>query len=198
MTPKRISAKFFASPDPRAAVDLGPFIGLFQRIIQRGNVEGLLVDVADYAHVPDGPGIVLIGHEVDYGIDLVGGRAGLLTTRKRIGDVPLSEVLRDTLRKALIALKAIEEDGASDIRFATELVALQFLDRLATPNSAEAFKAVEAEIAPVLRNLFGDGKCELRRAHEDDERKPLAVDVVATESPGVDALLKRLDGAAPT
>jgi len=31
-------------------------------------VPGLLIDVADYAHVPDGPGVILIGHDVDYGI----------------------------------------------------------------------------------------------------------------------------------
>ena len=82
--PRRVSVKFFANPQPGSALDLAPYIGLFHQFIQEKSVEGLLIDVADYTHVPDGPGILLVGHDVDYGIDLAGGRAGLLTVRKRI------------------------------------------------------------------------------------------------------------------
>jgi hypothetical protein len=67
MDPHRIAIKFFVESDPRAAVDLEPFIPMFHRFVQQGSVEGLLVDVADYAHVRDGPGVILIGHDVDYG-----------------------------------------------------------------------------------------------------------------------------------
>jgi hypothetical protein len=73
-TPQRVAAKFLLT-DPTVPVQLEPFIGTFHRFIQQGVLDGLLVDVADYSHVPNGPGIVLIGHDVDYGLDLVGGRA---------------------------------------------------------------------------------------------------------------------------
>jgi hypothetical protein len=126
---RRIAAKFIASPDSAGSLDLHPFIGIFHRFIQQGAVPGLLVDVADYAHVPDGPGVMLIGHDVDYGIDRSGGRAGLLTTRKRCADLPLAEVLRDTLQRALQAMAAIEADDATDLRFGTAAVTLQFIDR---------------------------------------------------------------------
>jgi hypothetical protein len=87
MNTQRIAVKFFVEPDPRATVDLEPFIAMFHRFIQQGSVEGLLIDVADYAHVIEGPGVILIGHDVDYGIDTTGGRAGLLVTRKRCGEL---------------------------------------------------------------------------------------------------------------
>jgi len=195
MIPKRIAAKFFVSPDPGAAVDVEPFIGVFHRFIQQGALEGLLLDVADYAHVPEGPGVLLVGHDVDYAIDQTGGRTGLLTTRKHFGDLPLSEVVRDLLRKSLIAIQAIEKDGGANLRFATDAVTLQFLDRLATPNTADDFEAARRGISPVFEKLF-DAGCELTRAHGDDPRKPLSVSVTAREAVAADALLQKLGGPA--
>jgi rhodanese-related sulfurtransferase len=195
MTPQRIAAKFFASPDPGGSVDLQPFIPLFHRFIQQGSVEGLLVDVADYAHVPEGPGIILIGHDVDYGIDLSGGRAGLLTTRKRYGDAPTPEILRDTLRKALIAIRAIEADGSTGLRFATEQLDIRFLDRLAVPNTEEAFAAVAQEITPILRELFCDANLEVSRVQAESEHASLAAMVRTREAADADALLQRLGAA---
>jgi rhodanese-related sulfurtransferase len=171
-------------------------IALFHRFVQEGRLEGLLIDVADYAHVPDGPGVILVGYDVDYAIDRAEGRAGLLTTRKRIGEAPLAGILRDTLRKALVAIRAVEADGSAGLRFATDAVALRFPDRLVTPNTAEAFEAVRGEIAPVLAELFGDAKHEIRRDHAGDARATLAAIVVAQEAAPADALIERL-GSAP-
>jgi len=196
MNLQRIAVKFFVTPDPRAPVDLEPFVPLFHRVIQQAGFEGLLVDVADYAHVTEGPGVMLIGHDVDYAIDATGGRVGLLVTRKRCGPLPLGEALLDTLRKALIAVRVLEADAASGLRFATDAFELQLLDRLAAPNDADGFAAVRAAIAPAVEKLFGDAGCELTRAHSEDARKPLAVAVAAREAIAAEALLQRL-GAAP-
>ena len=131
MNPRRVACKFFVHPDPLAPVELAPFIGVFHRFIQDGALDGLLLDVANYAHVPDGPGILLIGHDLDYGIDLAGGRAGLLTTRKRYGDLPLAEAVRGLLGSALRAIDSIERDGSVDIRFATGEFTIQLMYGLA-------------------------------------------------------------------
>src|ERR1700752_1933862 len=130
MNPQRLAIKLFATRAiPRE--ELHPFIGVFHRCIQEAAVRGLLIDVADYAHVPDGPGVILIGHDVDYGIDLAGGRTGLLTTRKRAGDAGLAELFRDTLAKALAVARAIETDDTVSVRFAPDAIEISFPDRLA-------------------------------------------------------------------
>jgi hypothetical protein len=197
MTPRRIAVKLFASPDPAAPVDLAACLALFHRFIQQQSVEGLLIDVADYAHVPEGPGVVLIGHEVDYGIDLAGGRAGLLTTRKRYPqDLALAEVLRDALRKALVAARAIERDGSTGLRFATGALEIQLVDRLAAPNRAEAYEAARQEVAPVLGALYGAARIEIRRAHAQDARQTLALAVEVRGAEAADGLLARLPAAA--
>ncbi len=196
MIPKRIAIKFFASPDPGAALDLAPAIDLFHGFIQGKKVEGLLIDVADYAHVPEGPGVVLIGHDVDYGIDRAGGRTGLLVTRKHYGDMSLCDALRDTLRKGLVAIRAIEDEGSLKLHFAADAFALQFPDRLAAPNTDDAFAAIQAEIAPVFAELFGGAKHEISWSYADDPGKLLTLSVAVKETVDADALLARLGAAA--
>jgi len=46
-----------------AKVDLGAVIPIFHQWIQDQIFDELLLDVANYSHVPEGPGVVLIGHE---------------------------------------------------------------------------------------------------------------------------------------
>lgn len=192
MQPQRVAVKFFVAPDPRAPVDLHPFIGIFHRFIQKGVLPGLLIDVADYAHVPEGPGVVLIGHEADYGIDLAGGRAGLYTTRKRLRGTPLAESLRDTLRRALAALAAIEAEPESGLRFAANAFRLDLLDRLAAPNEPAAFAEAQREIAPLCAALYGTGAFTVERADADDPRRPLALSVAAQGAQAAGALAARL------
>lgn len=68
--------------------DLELFIPVFHEWIQKNKIpDHIMVDVADYKHIPDGPGIMLIAHEGNFSIDLENGKAGLLYTRKRtLGD----------------------------------------------------------------------------------------------------------------
>jgi hypothetical protein len=192
MKPQRIAVKFFAGPDPGAALDLHPFIGIFHRFIQKGALPGLLLDVADYAHVPEGPGVVLIGHEVDYGIDGLGGRTGLLITRKRLAAAPLAESLRDTLRRALAAIAALEAEPEAKLRFATDGFQLDVLDRLAAENSDAAAASARREIAPVLDALYGAGRWKLARASAADARRPLALRIEAPGAPPRAVLAQRL------
>ena len=151
---------------------------------------GLLLDVADYAHVPNGPGIILIGHDVDYGIDQVGGHAGLLVVRKRYGQAELADILRDTLAKGLACVKAIEDDGRTGLSFSVDAVEVQIFDRLEAPNDADAFATASAEAAPVFEALYGEHTLE--RAGDGDARKALTL--IARAAGGSDAatLLGRL------
>ena len=192
MNPQRISVKFFAAPDPAAPVDLHPFIGIFHRFIQQKALPGLLIDVADYAHVPDGPGVMLIGHDVDYGIDQAGGRTGLLTVRKRIGATPLADAARDVLERALAAVAAIEAEPEAKLRFATQAVQLELLDRLAAPNDEAAFAAARQALAPLCDALYGAGSWKAERASAEDPRRPLVLRIEAPTAPAASVLADRI------
>ena len=191
MTPKRISAKMLLA-DPGAEVDLHAFIRVFHQFIREKTVEGLLIDVADYSHVPEGPGIVLIGHDVDYSIDQNAGRTGILTLRKRIVEGNLADLLDDTVRKCLLAVKAVQEDGSTGTSFSTSEIQVQLVDRLASPNTDAGYASFQTEFEGLAARLFG-ADASTERADASEPRRPLAVDLRAANPEDLDTLLARLE-----
>ena len=91
-------------------MDLALAIPVFHRWIQEQALPGLLVDVADYRHVPEGPGVVLVAHEAIYGLDLGGGRLGLLYNRRTRLDAAPAEALPQAFRAALEACRKLEQE----------------------------------------------------------------------------------------
>src|SRR5438034_5415027 len=65
-------------------IDLGAVVPVFHTWIQEQSSDELLLDVASYAHVKDGTGVILIGHQADYSLDLTDGRLGLRYNRKAV------------------------------------------------------------------------------------------------------------------
>ena len=192
MTPQRIAVKLFPTTRPDDDLDLAPFTPLFHQFIQQSSVPGLLVDVADYAHVPNGPGIILIGHEVDYAIDSVGGRTGLLVVRKRCGESPLAETVRDALSKAIHCAQAIEQDGRTGLAFGAAEIELQVFDRLQTPNDESTFEALCNEVLPVFASL--DGEPVIERSSGDDPRKPATLLLRTSGELDLATLLTKIGG----
>jgi hypothetical protein len=191
MNPKRISAKIDLA-DSNSEVDLHSFIRVFHEFIKEKKVEGLLIDVADYSHVPEGPGVVLIGHDVDYSIDQIGGSTGILTLRKRIEEGSLADLLDDTVRKCLLAVKAVQEDGSTKTSFSSALIRVQLVDRLAAPNTDQGYASFQAEFEGLAARLFGDSGT-IERADADEPRRPLAVNLRTTSAEDLDTLLARLE-----
>ncbi len=195
MKPHRIHVKYFVKD--LAAVDLLEFVPIFQRWIQNHTVEGLLIDVVDYRHVYEGPGIVLIGHEADYAMDISGGQPGLLYRRKRQLSGDLREQLRTALRLALRGCHALETDPdlAGRISFHTGRVELAFVDRLRAPNRPETFDALHQDIQAVLDELYADVSVILTPL-SDDVRRFFVVRVDARGAADLATLLGRLDSGA--
>ena len=86
MNLQHINVKFFV--DGEMPVDLEQVVNAFHRWVADQSMEELLVDVADYRHVPCTPSVVLVGHEADYAIDYSQQRVGLVSNDKlaREGD----------------------------------------------------------------------------------------------------------------
>jgi len=189
MNPRRIAIKI---PAASGSVDAHHFIELFHRFIQQGSVEGLLIDVADYAHVPNGPSVLLVGDEVDYAIDETSGQAGLLTVRKRAGDQPIEELFADTLRKALVLLAAVDEDGRTGMRFDPATLRVQVFDRAVAGNSDADFESLEKKLGAAAEQVLGT--CKLSRIGSDDERKALGIQVQPRVGVDVEAVIEKLGG----
>jgi hypothetical protein len=184
----RISIKFFAA-DP-SVVDPDSLIKVFHGWIQHAKVPGMLIDVADYRHMADGPGVVLIGHDGDYALDLGGGRPGLLHTQKRGVDGDLDQQLATLLHHALVACRTLANQ--TPIRFHTDGFRLAFLDRLRAPNTAETFDALRPRVQAALAPAFGDGAKLTLERDASDPRSCLTISAKAPNDPGLDAMIGRL------
>jgi hypothetical protein len=153
METSRFAFKLFLE-DP-AAVKAGELVPVFHNFIQTHAIpDHLLIDVADYAHVPNGPGTVLVAHEGNIHLDLGEGRPGLLYIRKQpiAGDV--RERIRQTLRYTLEAATRLEQHKnlAGRVKFSTQELVFRINDRLHGPNSQQTFDTIR----PVLEDVFSE------------------------------------------
>lgn len=186
MNPTRLSVEFPAAGLPE---DLEPAISMFHRFIQRGQVEGLILDVADYRHVPTGPGVLLVGHDIDYGVS---GDA-FTVVRKRV-EVDVADALRDALRMGLGAIDAIGADGALAGSFDRSRFTVSVFDRrLGERDTAVA--ALGSEVEPVIAELYG-GTATITPV-DDDPRSAPSVRIDADAAVAGEALGKLGGSQAP-
>ena len=67
-----------------AAEILEPLIPIFHGWVRESAFGELLLDIADYRHVPAGPGLVVIGQACDYSVDNTDNRLGVNTRGARL------------------------------------------------------------------------------------------------------------------
>ena len=191
MNPDRISVKFFLN-EP-ADIDLAKVVPVFQRWIQDHTVEDMLIDVIDYKHVHEGPGIVLIAHEGDYGFDLGDGRPGLLYVRKRDGGDTLKNQLNLIFCHALSACQQLEAEASlGGITFDYNTPKINFVDRLHTPNTPETFDIVREDVQTFLSSIYDNDSIELEAANQD-KREIFAIHSNIVGSVEIEKVLERLN-----
>jgi hypothetical protein len=159
MEANRILFKIFTTKP----VELESFVPVFHRFIREQVLDELPIDVADYAHVHEGPGVVLIGHAFDYYLDLRGGRLGLVYLRKRDAPAPAAR-LKDAARRALRMARLLEP-AIEGLSFKTDEFWVSFPDRLRAADSDENFAALKGELDALTTALVGTpGKVERDRS----------------------------------
>lgn len=154
-------------------VDLEKLIPVFHEWIHAKKIsDELLIDVADYAHVPQGPGVVLIGHQSDYYLDVADDRPGLLYSRKRGFDGNFQAGIDDAFQRALTACELLEAERSLDLEFATDELLFRVQDRLNAPNEEATYAAYRPALEQASSAFFG-GVPSLQPL--GSEREPFAV-----------------------
>lgn len=183
----RIGVKLFAGDEAGDCLDLIP---VFHRWIQSNALEDLLIDVAEYSHVRAGPGVVLVAHAGNYGLDDTGGRRGFVYYAKRPLEGDLEQRLRTVCRKTLAACRRIES-GAEPawLTFPGDAIQVFSNDRLAAANDERGRRLFEPAVRALLDRLYaGDYVLE----HEADPRERLTLTARAAQPVPVERLLERL------
>jgi hypothetical protein len=175
--------------DPKS-VDLEPLIPVFHRWIQEQVCDELLLDIADYRHVPEGPGVVLIGHQADYSLDNTNDRLGVRYNRKAVFDGTNRDRLRQAAFSALNACERLETEDAlaGKVRFNGHDLELFINDRMLARNEEETRQRLEPEFKAFFDTLFGGSDYSMN--YDTDPRHLLGVSV-RTSKPFVVADLLR-------
>jgi len=187
--PKRLGVKFSLKQKPK--LQPADILPIFQRWIQEHAVPGMLIDVIDYKHVVEGPGVILVADEADYAYDQGDGQAGLNYIRKR--DLPdnLSAALRLSFQHALQGAQALAAEAPGDLVFDYSSAKISFLDRMNYRNQPEVFAAVRAEIAEILSEIYS-APVDVTRVNDDPRRLFAVRAAVSAGQFDVDDIARRL------
>ena len=185
--------------DGSLGVDPAKIVDILHQWVARQEMPGvLLIDVAELLHVPNGPGVIAVGHEADFALDHTGGIWGVLYRRKTI----LPGTNRDRIVEAVqsVARTAVRLQAAfpGAIKFSRTELELIVNDRGIAPNTAETYAAALPGIEEDLRVVLGHGDFKLIR-HDTERRQRFGVtlksarpfDVVLLATSGVSAIAGR-------
>jgi len=186
----KFGIKFFAADG--ADIDILKLIPVYHRWIQSNALEDLLIDVADYSHVPTGPGVMLIAHEGNYALDETGRERGVVYYSKHKLPGELPERLVQVARKALKAAELLSEDAELDGAVKVPGNRLEFFanDRLVAPNTDAAYAELEPALKAFLDRLYAGARYTLAR--ESDPKERLSVRAQAEGDVALETLLARL------
>jgi hypothetical protein len=179
-TLRRLCAKIYAN-EPDVSDDA--FVPVFHGLIRRRALGGLLLDVADYTHVPEGPGVVLVGYDTSFALDRSDGRFGLLAQRRRPFDGSAVDGVAHTLRALLAAVEELERDSSPGamLAFDRTTIRIEANDRLRLPNSDAGFTNLRAVVEAALPLVFPTGPVSVTRI-ANDPRDRLAMEIRLRES----------------
>lgn len=195
---QHITVKLFTD---RADFELHELIPVFHRWIQVNALpEVMLIDVADYAHVPEGPGVMLIAHEGHFSFDDGAIRSsdvspGVVYANKRKATGSTADRIRHSLALAvkMAVLLENEEALAGRVNVGTNRLLIRFDDYLHVANDDESFNAVRNDVQQVLEAAYNGAAVTLTR--DSNSKTSLTIDVTVDGTISLADLAARLDVA---
>jgi hypothetical protein len=188
---QKINVKFYLTKD--AVLSPEDAFRIFSQWIPTTKDE-VLIDVADYQHVPQGPKTVLVGHEANYTLDNSDGRYGLLYGRKLAEQGSNAARLRAAFAASLKACQRLEqsEGATAKARFSASEALVVVNDRLRAANTAATLDGIRADLDAVLAELYAGAAIRIER--EGDDRERLTVRIQAEGDFDAAGLLSNLAG----
>jgi hypothetical protein len=178
-------------------IDLEALVPVFHGWIQNQGHDDLLLDIADYKHVPSGPGVVLIGHLGNYSLDAAGGRLGVRYNRKAPLQGNNFDRLAQATQAALAAFQRLEAEPtlAGKIQFNGHELEVFINDRLLAPNTEETRAAADSDLRTFFSTLFAESDYTVEYAQ--DPRSLFSVRVRSAQAFDTTSLLDNLKSLEP-
>ncbi len=145
--------------EPVAAVSAKTIIPVFHKWIREQSIDELLIDVADYTHLPSGPKALLVGHEANLAIEASSDCVGLCYIRKRNVSEQLAQNLISGAKTLVQAAQMLESDSDAmlngNFTFQTDKLVFSANDRLLAPNTPTIAEAIKNILQTFGEQLHG-------------------------------------------
>jgi len=171
---QKVSLKILSNAP--VTLNLDPFLQIFAR----WRVQDW-VDLADYAHMTRGPGIVLVGQRANFSFDMGTSAPGVLYLSKKdlegTAEDRLLTVFRDCF--ALTQRLLAEPEFPAQVQLRTGSLELAFNDRLETPHTEATDRALRPAVEAVAGQLYGAGAFRLTPEPDPSHRYGFTIEAQA-------------------
>ncbi len=183
---QRINLKLLADAPPDFSVD--SFLAIFGRWRNDATNPAAWFDLADYAHMPKGAGVVLVGKQGNFSIDLGDPGPGLLYCGKQDYSGPVEQRITETFQRCLALVKPLltEPEYPSDLEVQPGKWELAINDRLDSPNTGATDRELRPGISAALDTVFGPGAYAMER--EPDPQKRYGFSIRSSQITTIDDL----------
>ena len=188
MPTHKISVKFYLDQGQNIAPET--WFKTFNTWISAHHGSDVLIDVADYSHVPAGPVTLLLGHQYDISIDDSDKKRGLLYNRKQPEGDNFAQSLSSAIRAACETCQRLEAEDSVNVTFRGNELRLILNDRLNAPNTEGTLSAIQEDLNNLLSRLYKGANVAIQR--REDKKQRFTLDVQAEGEWPVTKLLENL------
>ncbi len=187
---QRIDLKVLAIAPAKPPLD--PILTIFDRWRKEEDAPSDWVDLADYAHMPQGPGVMMAGKRENFAVDTNEPGLGILLQTRKDLDGAVEQRFLEAFRRhlRLAARLAGEAEWPSEIKVDSSKWLITVNDRLHFPNNDESEHELKTGLVAALDHIFGQNGYQLKR--DEDQRHRYGYALQADSSPALGDLLAHL------
>ena len=153
------------------------FIPVFHNWIQDKIIDDhLLIDVADYSHIPDGPGVMLVAHEGNFSLDQENQQPGIMYMRKTEISGNFKERFNTVLSTVVKAANRLNDNNISkQVDFTPNSFRFITNDRLYAENTADNQDLYKQKTQKSLDEKYPGHQFEFGDVSDENERLAFTV-----------------------
>ena len=157
--------------------DSKDFIPVFHNWIQDKIVDDhLLIDVADYSHIPDGPGVMLVAHEGNFSLDQENQQPGIMYMRKTDIGGDFKGRFINVLSTAIQAANNLSDNNINkEVDFIRNSFRFIANDRRVAENTLENQKLYQDRVQKALTELYPTYEVKYEDISRGNERLAFTV-----------------------
>ena len=157
--------------------DSKDFIPVFHNWIQdKALSDHILIDVADYSHIPDGPGVMLIAHEGHFSLDQENRQPGMMYMRRSELEGDFKKRFIHVLSIAIQAANRLRNNKINkEVDFIHNSFRFMTNDRRVAENTYENQNLYKDKVQSALSELYPTCKFEYEDISKENERLAFTV-----------------------